>query len=89
MPDAMAPSIRLGAGVVHQSDRFASLSNAVLMPDFTRVDAAAFYEISDRFEIQLHAENLGNELYFPTAHNDNNITPGAPRSVRATFTARF
>ncbi len=83
------PRLRLGAGVVHQSDRFASLSNAVVMPDFTRVDAAAFYEIDDRFEIQVHAENLGNELYFPTAHNDNNITPGAPRSVRATFTARF
>jgi outer membrane receptor for ferric coprogen and ferric-rhodotorulic acid len=27
--------------------------------------------------------------YFPTANNDNNIAPGAPRTVKATLGYRF
>ncbi|MEQ1929591.1 MAG: TonB-dependent siderophore receptor [Parvularculaceae bacterium] len=83
------PRLRLGGGVVHQSDRFTTLSNAVVMPDFTRIDAAIFYEFSDCLEMQVNIENIADELYFPTAHNDNNITPGAPRSVRAALTMRL
>jgi catecholate siderophore receptor len=85
----LLPKFRIGAGVVHQADRFASISNAVVLPDFTRIDAAVFYEISDNLQLQVNVENLANELYFPTAHNDNNITPGAPRSVRAGIELSF
>lgn len=83
------PRWRVGAGVIHQSDRFASLSNAVTLPDFTRVDAAVYFTLSDAIDLQVNVENLTNALYFPTAHNDNNITPGAPRHVRAALSARF
>jgi len=83
------PRWRVGAGVLHQGDRFATFSNAVTLPDFTRVDAALYYTLSDAIDVQVNLENLFNDLYFATAHNDNNITPGAPRSVRAAATARF
>lgn len=83
------PRWRVGAGVIHQGDRFATLSNAVTLPDFTRVDAAVYYALSDAIDLQVNVENLTNALYFPTAHNDNNITPGAQRNVRAALTARF
>jgi catecholate siderophore receptor len=83
------PRWRVGAGVIHQGDRFATVSNAVTLPDFTRVDAAVYYTLNDRIDLQVNVENLTNALYFPTAHNDNNITPGAPRNVRASLTARF
>jgi catecholate siderophore receptor len=83
------PGLRLGAGLIHQSDRFTTFSNQVVLPDFTRIDAAVFYRVSDAIDVQVNVENLGNTLYFPTAHNDNNITPGAPRNVRASLRARF
>ncbi|MDZ7628570.1 MAG: TonB-dependent siderophore receptor [Parvularculaceae bacterium] len=83
------PRWRVGAGVIHQGDRFATLSNAVTLPDFTRVDAAVYFALSDALDLQVNVENLTNALYFSTAHNDNNITPGAPRHVRAALTARF
>jgi catecholate siderophore receptor len=83
------PRWRVGAGVIHQGDRFATVSNAVTLPDFTRVDAAIFYTLSDTIDLQVNVENLTNALYFATAHNDNNITPGAPRNVRAALRARF
>jgi catecholate siderophore receptor len=43
----------------------------------------------DGVEAQVNVENLFNETYFLTAHNDNNITPGAPTSVRGTIRLSF
>jgi catecholate siderophore receptor len=34
-------------------------------------------------------ENLTGNRYFPTAHNDNNITTGAPLNARFTLSAKF
>lgn len=76
-------------GVIHQGEQFASISNAVVLPDYTRVDAALFYALNDRFDIQLNVENVLGEEYWFTAHSDNNITPGSPTAARLTLSARF
>ena len=74
--------IGVGLGLVHQSDQFASISNAVLLPSYTRIDAAAFYTINDRASVQLNVENLFDVDYYPSAHGDNNIQPAKPFSAR-------
>lgn len=79
----------LALGVIHQDEQFASISNAVVMPSYTRVDAALFYNLSDRFDVQLNIENLGNTEYWFTAHNDSNITPGSPLAARLTLSAKL
>ena len=81
--------IGVGLGVYHQSRVFASVSNAVGLPAYTRVDAALFVRVADGIEGQVNVENLLGEVYFPTAHNDNNISTGAPRNVRATVRLHF
>jgi catecholate siderophore receptor len=86
---AFTDNWRASIGVIHQTDQFASISNAVTLPSFTRVDAAIYYTLSERFEAQLNVENLFDESYFPTAHNDNNITPGSPRAFRVSLTGRL
>lgn len=78
-----------GLGVYHQSKSFTSISNAVVLPAFTRVDAAVFFKLTDAIEAQVNVENLLGEDYFATAHNDNNITPGAPTTARATVRFHF
>lgn len=83
------PSVGIGLGVYHQGDSFASISNKVVLPSFTRVDAAMFFRIAPRVEAQVNIENLLDETYFPTAHNDNNIAPGAPINARATVRLQF
>jgi catecholate siderophore receptor len=83
------PTIGAGFGLTHQSRSFASISNAVVLPAFTRADAAVYFRLTEGMEAQLNVENLFDEAYFPTAHNDNNITTGAPRSVRGTVRFRF
>ncbi|WP_324828366.1 TonB-dependent receptor [Qipengyuania zhejiangensis] len=71
-----------GLGAVHQSSQFASYSNDVVLPAYTRVDAAAFYTVSDRLSVQLNVENLLDEDYWPSAHGDNNIQPGKPLTAK-------
>jgi catecholate siderophore receptor len=79
----------LGVGVIHQSDVFTSISNAVVLPSFTRVDAAVYLKLTDKLDTQLNVENVFNETYWSSANNDNNITPGSPRAFRAAIRARL
>lgn len=74
----------LGLGVVHQSGQFTTISNAVWLPGFTRIDAAAYLTLSDRVSFQLNVENLTDSGYFASAHTDNNIQPGEPLTARLT-----
>jgi catecholate siderophore receptor len=85
----LTPMWRVGLGVIHQDEVFTSIGNAVKLPSFTRVDAAVFFTLNEHFEAQLNVENLFDEEYFSTAHNDNNITPGSPLAVRVGLTSRF
>ncbi|MBX9616936.1 MAG: TonB-dependent siderophore receptor [Caulobacteraceae bacterium] len=86
------PRLGLGLGLIHQTDQFAAIRTsaaATWMPAFVRVDAAVFYDLSDRVQIQLNIENLSDETYFPDAHNNANISTGAPRNARLTVSAKF
>ena len=78
-----------GLGFVARSKIYSSISNAVTLPGYGRVDAAVFFELAEGIEAQLNIENLLGEDYFATAHNDNNIAPGAPRTARGTLRLRF
>ncbi len=83
------PRFGLGLGVIHQSSTWATISNAVRLPAFTRIDAAAYYKASDAVTVQLNVENLTDTDYFPAAHTDNNISTGKPLSAKATLRVKF
>jgi len=68
---------------------FTSTDNLVALPSWTRIDAAAYYNVTPALRAQVNVENLFNESYFPTAHSNTNITPGSPRAVRFALTTRF
>lgn len=78
-----------GVGIVQRSDMFAAVDNTVVLPGYTRVDAAVYYSLTERIRIQANVENLANITYFTNAHTNNNISPGYPRAVRIGLTARF
>ena len=80
---------RLGGGIIYQSEQYASLNNTTELPDFTRVDAALYYQATDALAVQLNVENLLDEDYYPSAHNDNNISTGEPLNARLGFTYSF
>jgi len=82
-------SIGVGLGLIARSKSYASISNAVKLPGYARLDAALFYKLPHGIEAQLNAENLLGAHYFPSANNDNNIAPGAPRTVKVALGYRF
>ena len=85
----VSDSMGVGLGVVARSKMYSSIGNAVTLPGYVRVDAAVFFELTEGVEAQLNVENLLGADYFATAHNDNNIAPGAPTTARATLRFRF
>ena len=78
-----------GLGLIARSKSYASISNAVELPGYARVDGALFYKLPNGLEAQVNVENILGADYFPTAHSDNNIAPGAPRTLKATLGYRF
>jgi catecholate siderophore receptor len=78
-----------GLGIVSRGDLFTSTDNAVLLPSYTRLDAAVFYTIRRGVRAQVNVENLFDESYYLSAHSNTNITPGSPRAVRVTLTTQF
>ena len=81
-----------GLGVIHQSSQFAAIRTSTAttrLPAFTRVDAAVYYRVSDTVQLQLNIENLLDTTWFSDAHNNFNISTGAPLNARLTLTSRF
>jgi catecholate siderophore receptor len=76
-------------GVLYRSDVFTSTDNLVILPSWTRVDAAVFYNLTATIRAQVNVENLFDEDYYMNAHSNTNITPGSPRGVRVALTTRF
>ncbi len=83
------PFLGLGLGVIHRSSMYAALDNTVLLPGFTRLDAAMFVRLTKVIRVQANVENIANIDYVASAHNNNNILPGAPRIFRLTVVANF
>lgn len=88
----VTPTFGVGVGVIRQSSQFAAIRTAATttrLPGFTRVDAALFLKASDRIDVQLNVENLLDETYFSDAHNNNNISTGAPINGRLTLRVKL
>ena len=79
----------LGLGVIHRSDMFAAIDNTVTLPGYTKLDAAIYARVAERWTLQAHFENLLHGKYYLTADGNNNISAGAPRTVRITLLVAF
>jgi catecholate siderophore receptor len=75
--------------VIYFSDSYTSSDDTVYLPGFVRFDAGLYATIDDHWKAQLTVENLFNKGYWATAEGNNNISPGASRTVRLKVTARF
>lgn len=84
-------SAKLGAGLglIHRADMFAAIDNTVVLPGYTKVDAAVFYSFNENLRLQINVQNLFDKKYYLNADNNNNISPGSPRCARVTLTWKF
>jgi catecholate siderophore receptor len=85
----LTPLVAIGAGAVHQARMYAAIDNTVTLPAFTRYDGALFVAMPFRTRAQLNVENLLDTRYYATSQGNNNIMPGASRTVRLSLSADF
>lgn len=79
-------------GVISRSEMYALTPTATastVLPGYTRLDAAIYGNFSKNLRLQVNLENLTNKEYALSAHNNNNIVPGAPLTGRATLIYTF
>ena len=80
----------LGFGITHQGE--SNIKNdkpGLILPDYTRVDFAAYYDISEDLTLQLNVENITDELYFPHSHSTHQASVGEPLNARFSLRRRF
>jgi catecholate siderophore receptor len=83
------PRVGAGLGIIRRTDMFAAIDDMVVLPGYTRADAAAFFSLSERTRLQVNLENLFDRTYFANADSNTNISPGSPRTVRVAVSAGF
>jgi catecholate siderophore receptor len=79
----------MGVGVIYRSDMFATIDDTVTLPGYTRVDAAAYYALTNRIMLQLNVENVLDKDYVVNADSNTNISPGLPRTAMLTLSTTF
>ena len=78
-----------GVGVIYFSNSYASSDDTVRLPAFTRVDAGLYYKYDATWSGQLSVQNVFDVGYWASADGNNNLSPGAPRTIRLSATAKF
>lgn len=79
----------LGMGITYQDESFIDNGNNAVLPSYTRVDLAAYYDVSTDLRLQLNIENLTDELYLPNAHSTHQATVAEPLNATLTFIGSF
>ena len=57
----------------------------LVLPEYTRVDLAAYYVVAKNLTVQMNVENLMDELYFPHSHSTHQATVGESLNTRASM----
>ena len=79
-----------GLGVTRQGE--SNITNnkpGLVLPDYTRVDFAAYYDVSEDLTMRLNIENITDEVYFPHSHSTHQASVGEEVNARLSITRRF
>lgn len=80
-----------GGGVNYVGNRFASQTNAVVLPSYVTADLAMFYRSTKGYDISFNIKNVAGTEHTLSSHgsNDNLILPGPPREFLVSVRYRF
>jgi catecholate siderophore receptor len=81
---------RLGGGVTASSENKPANAETSqnLVPGFVRADLMAELKVDEKNTFKLNIDNLFDTVYYTSLYRGF-VVPGAPRTVRATWTLRF
>ena len=77
-----------GVGAFFVGERTGDLANSFTLPEYTRVDAAVYYN-RDNFRAALNFKNLFGTEYFAGSQSRTSVIPGVPFEVLGTVSWEF
>ena len=79
-----------GIGFTQQGESYIKNDDSSkVLPEYTRIDFSAYYDVSDDVSIRMNIENVGDEVYFPHSHSSHQVTVGESVNARFSVTRRF
>jgi len=86
----LTEKLGLGLGAIKQGESTPKGgASKGTVPSFTRIDAAAYYQLSENLRLQLNVENLLDEEYYPHAYSSHQFTVGAPLNATVSIKGTF
>lgn len=85
----ISPKWSVALGATYQDESLITDGGSAMLPDYTRVDAAVYYQLSDTFRVQLNVENLLDEDYYPYSHSTHQVSVGEPLNARLSISGAF
>jgi catecholate siderophore receptor len=79
---------QIGGGPTYVGSRFANNSNVNEVPGYIRWDATVAYNVSERIQCRLNAQNFTNSHFIESVH-PSHVVPGAGRTFIASTFFRF
>lgn len=81
---------QLSGGAAHVGRRSdATDARGLILPSYWKLKAGVEAPLTPTLRAQLEADNLLDTRSAQSSYNSDRIDPGAPRTVRATLSARF
>ena len=77
-----------GAGIFYVGERAGDLDNSFFVDEYTRVDAAIYYERAN-YRVALNFKNLFDVEYIEGTQSRQQVRPGAPFTVLGTVSVEF
>ena len=86
----LTEKLGLGLGAIYQGESTPKGgASKGTVPSFSRVDAAAYYQLSENLRLQLNIENLLDEEYYPHSYSSHQFTVGAPLNATVSIKGTF
>jgi catecholate siderophore receptor len=79
---------QIGGGPTYVGSRYANNSNANEVPGYVRWDATVAYNISEKIQARLNAQNFTNKHYIESVH-PSHVVPGAGMTFIASTMFKF
>ena len=80
--------LSVGLGLTQQGEsKIKDNTPGLVLPEYTRVDLSAYYQVAPNLSVQMNVENLMDELYFPHSHSTHQASVG--ESVNSRLSLRW
>ncbi|HEY7316596.1 MAG TPA: TonB-dependent siderophore receptor [Candidatus Binatia bacterium] len=79
---------QIGGGPTYVGSRYANNANVNQVPGYVRWDATIAYNVTERIQCRLNAQNFTNSAFIESVH-PSHVVPGAGRTFIASTSFRF